>query len=315
MKSFIKYICIGAVVLSLLGSFGSLIPLAIVGFVTYSIYKSAVSTNKKTKSRPANRKVSHLTARERQLIHQALTDYFQDNDRLLISGDISLRPQKGKYTTVRELYVYDKEDCVATMDEFQSQYDGMYNAILDLLLEFSKLDPEVREQASGKQTIREEAPAQTDASTDEYDNAREYIERINDLNTEITHEEITNGLYQMCSYLKHIEMIEQNFPNSKEKMRKVYHYYLPILIQILENYKQFSNSAQDHAEFKRAEDKLIKTIILINEALKNLSSTMCEEELLDLNANMSTLEMLLEKDGLVNQPKLQAMAKEQSHGK
>ena len=62
-----------------------------------------------------------------------------------------------------------------------------------------------------------------------------------------------------------------------------------------------SESVQSHVEFNAAEDKLIKTIILINEALKTICSTICQEEFMSLNANMSTLEMLLRKDGLIDE--------------
>lgn len=262
----------------------------------YILFTYVLNNNHKpvTNGKPKE-KEAFYTQKEREQITNRLKEHFKKNERLVITGDISLRPKKGQFTTLRDLYVYQGEDCVAGLDEFKRKYSDMYEQVMDLLLEFAKLEQEPR--------VKEEAvDEKVDEKTQlEYQCSSEYIERINALNTEIDQEEITNGLYQVCAYLKQIEMIEQNFPKSHEKLTKVYQYYLPILIGILEDYKQLSGSVKSHEEFERAEDKLIKTIILINEALKNITTTICQDEFMTLNANMSTLEMLLRKDGLIDE--------------
>ena len=47
------------------------------------------------------------------------------------------------------------------------------------------------------------------------------------------------------------------------------------------------------------EEKLIKTIILCNEAIKTLLASLNEEDLLNMSVNMNTLENILKKDGLI----------------
>ncbi|MCF0111576.1 MAG: 5-bromo-4-chloroindolyl phosphate hydrolysis family protein [Erysipelotrichaceae bacterium] len=298
--------------------FPSLIPLAVVGGVIAFAINKAKGSNGKTVQ--VNRKMSGLTTEERRRINEVLQGYFKKHDRLLVHDNISLRTQRGEYYSLRDLMIYENEDCVCSLNEFQDAYPEMYGRIMELLNAFVKLDPDVRDQVNGTQTTvkeekKEEKKPTPYSKRGEYDNAKDYITRINALNVEIPQEEITNGLYQMCAYLKQIDMIEENFPQTHSKLNKVYHYYLPILISILENYLQFSNSAQSHDEFKKAEDKLIKTIILINEALKKLTATLCEDELMNLNANMNTLEMLLEKDGLLQEESpFRPVVKEQEHG-
>ena len=53
---------------------------------------------------------------------------------------------------------------------------------------------------------------------------------------------------------------------------------------------------------------------MINEAIKNITSSLFEEEKMNLNADMSVLETLLKKDGLIedemNLEQLNAMMKE-----
>ena len=127
------------------------------------------------------------------------------------------------------------------------------------------------------------------------------------MNIEISNEQITNGLYEVTAYLKQIDMIEKEFPDSKEKTKKLTQYYLPILIDILESYKQLNKSARNHEEFKKTEERLQKTILLINEALKTISYSLTQEYFMDLSADMSTLEALLKKDGLVTEGTLKAV--------
>ena len=68
-------------------------------------------------------------------------------------------------------------------------------------------------------------------------------------------------------------------------------------------------SAANHEDFQEAEDRLNKTIILINEAMKTISATMAEDDLMSLSADMTTLEALLKKDGLVQEGTLSSVRK------
>ena len=269
-------------------SFGSFFPMLFL----YILFKYIVFKEepKKTIEKPQKVEKQYLSNEERNKINNCLKEYFEDNDRLVVISDINLRPKSGRYESINDLQVYFGEDCVASMQEFERKYKDMYEKVLDLMLQFADLDKQVSQPKVVKETVQEEKTT----------TIGDYIEIINQKNIEIEHEEISNGLYQICAYLKQIQLIEKNFPNSQNKLVKITQYYLPILVGILEDYKKMSLSVQTHAEFKTAEDKLIKTIILINEALKTICTTVCQEEFMALNANMSTLEMLLRKDGLID---------------
>ena len=69
-------------------------------------------------------------------------------------------------------------------------------------------------------------------------------------------------------------------------------------MEILENYKRLSINADLHKEFKENEDRLLKTLVLINSALKTLTQNLCDEYYTELSVDMKTLETLLKKDGL-----------------
>ncbi len=313
---FIGLIFVIIVIASLVSATGALfsgffsvgIPILII----YSIIKAFSKKNNKplvfnkAKTNTSADSHSYLTSMQQTKINNTLRDYFESHDRIAVTGDITLRPANGQYTTIRDLAVYKGDDQVANLSEFKGNYGKFYRNVLDLLMIFSQQGVNDTKVYSKKTEKVETAEAQPVKQTkpNEYDSANEYIDRINALNNDITSEEISNGLYQITSYLTQISLIEKKFPKTKEKLKKVYHYYLPILIGILDQYKNFQDTAKNTEEIKKSEDKLIKTIILINGALKKITETICADELVDLNANMTTLGMLLKNDGLVEDDKL-----------
>ena len=86
------------------------------------------------------------------------------------------------------------------------------------------------------------------------------------------------------------------------ELKKLYDYYLPILVGILEKYKKLQDVSIKSDEFKDCESQLIKTIILINEALKTIYEEMHEDDYMNINADIETLQTLLKKDGLTEDP-------------
>ena len=128
-----------------------------------------------------------------------------------------------------------------------------------------------------------------------------YIERINELNNSIPQEEITNGLYQTCDFLKQLNYLTEN-KDDNPKVTKLYDYYLPILVSALEKYKKLADSKVINDDFKQTEAGLIKTIVLINEALKTIIGSMQEDDYMNINADVSTLQSLLKKDGYGSDP-------------
>ena len=69
---------------------------------------------------------------------------------------------------------------------------------------------------------------------------------------------------------------------------------------------------RNHEEFQKTHQRLLKTILLINEALKTIITSLTQEYFMDLSADMTTLETLLKKDGLVKEGSLSDMRKQVS---
>ena len=239
-----------------------------------------------TKNDAENISLSQLTK-----IDKKLEAYFKENVYLTIIENVALTTQKGSYTTMDELYLTYKEEKICKLSELKSSFPQVYNKIQDLLLAFSKQKSEVL-----KEDVKVEKPKKENVLSD----AQKYIDRIDKLNESIPNEEITNGLYQTSHLLKQIDLDKS--PKKEDKLTKLYDYYLPILVNILEKYDELDDSPIRDEEFHKTENQLIKTIVLINEALKTIYSSIHEEDYMNLNADITTLESLLKKDGLVDQP-------------
>ena len=284
----------------------TLLPIGIVGFLLYSIFskkgtgRTYETTSSKIIKADKDSTVHHTTSDARVLsvsnadlnkIDKKLTSFFKKNINLPIIEGIALTTQSGKFTTADELYLTYKDEKVIKLVEFKKSYPAVYNKIMQLLLVFSKQKDAVINAEVNTESKEE----------DVFRNSTEYIDKIDKLNDAIPQEEITNGLYQTCDLLKKIDLLKET-KNDETKVKKLYDYYLPILINVLENYKKLNDAPVHGDEFKDCEAQLIKTIVLINEALKTICSNMQEDDYMNLNADISTLQSLLQKDGYGENP-------------
>ena len=283
-----------------IGLIAYLLPLALIGIAGYTIYKvikslidrKKTNTSNKTQYTKKKQTSSGISNADYTKIDKKLTSYFSKNVSLPVINGISLVTQNGKYTSIDQLYITYKDEKVVKLAEFKEDYPEMYNKIFSLLLAFSKQpDTVMAQEVNTEKTKRGEALS----------DAQKYIDKISSLNAQIPQEEITNGLYQTCDLLNKIEKSKQS-KQDEQKLNKLYDYYLPILTGILENYKQLQDNAIKGDEFKKCEAQLIKTIMLINQTLKTLYSGMHEDDYLNINADINTLQTLLQKDGYGEDP-------------
>lgn len=267
-----------------IGLLAPILPILIVIFIIYQLTKNNRSTTSSTKTYTSKKKSTTMSNRQKMNIDERLGTYFKDNYRLQVFDDIYLSPKGGNYKTFDDLVINKGEEYIMTLKEFGDRYPSTYDELVSLLSTFASQSSEKTEVKTPK------------SETKRLSKAQEFIEAIDSLNVDIQKEEIKSGLYQTCALLKQIDIAQED---DDDKIRKLYEYYLPILVKILENYKTLSKVSKDSSDFKASEDQLIKTIVLINEALKTINESIHEDDYMDLSADISTLQSLLKKDGLV----------------
>ena len=285
--------------------FGLVIPGVLTALAFYGIFKfmryifgesetSRNSAYRKSSNVHQKKSTSYVKNSRNAQIDQVLSEYFKDNVSLILFDDISISTHSGTYTTVDNLYISYKDEKVAQLKEFRSYYPEAYEKVIAALAQLAKQGGSVKKEEAKKPEAKKKAEPQSQAE--------KFIDEINELNKGLSNEEVTNGLYQTCELLKQIDIVDKEDGTVDPKLNKLYEYYLPILTGILENYKRLSDSAIKDDEFKKCEVQLVKTIKLINEALKTIYNSLHESDYMNLNADINTLQSLLKQDGLVGSP-------------
>ncbi len=293
----------------------SFIPIFIIGFIFFGILNNVYKKDKRpqnsSKRRKATRKAythqyedsekSFVSNADKSKIDDTLREYFKEHYELPIYDDIALVTKNGSYKSFEDLYIAKNKEVIMSLDEFGDMHASTYDQIVSLLKLF-------------KNEKKEEKPAKVKEKTPIYTSeAQKYIAKINALNNGIPQEEIASGLNQTCLLLKQIELSADD--DDDAKIDKLYDYYLPILLKILENYKTLLKTGAKGEEFNKAESQLIKTILLINEALKTINESLHEDDYMNLSADITTLQSLLKKDGLVKEGSLYEGQEENHNGR
>lgn len=240
--------------------------------------------------------VSTVSNADMAKVDKRLTEYFMDHGSLPLIDGVSLVTNNGQYMGVGMLYLSYNDEKIVRLDDFRLRYPDVYSRIYNMLVIFAKHTDEVigAEVKSEKIEVKKE---------NILSDADRYISKINDLNKVIPQEEVTNGLYLTCDLLKQIDLaIKKDEKKNDGKITKLYDYYLPILVSVLEKYRELSESPIKGEEFKDCETQLIKTVLLINEALKTIYSSIHEDDYMNLSADIGTLQTLLAKDGYSDNP-------------
>lgn len=287
---------------SVFGLIELIFPAAIMVVVFAALYKllqtmfragtQASQRTSNSYSRKSNYSYGNVKSAKNAKIDKVLAKYFDKNVALILFDDVSISTASGQYTTVDNLYVNYKDEKVCKLSELKNYYPGAYDKIINALAELAQKGGKVEE-------VKQEEKKTGSKSSSK---AESFIDNINNLNQGLNNEEVTNGLYQTCELLKQIDIVDREDGEVDPKLNKLYEYYLPILIGILEDYKRLLESPVQGDDFKKCETQLVKTVKLINEALKTIYNSLHESDYMNLNADINTLQSLLKQDGLVEAP-------------
>ena len=233
------------------------------------LYNNVIKKGVRTKKRKMSDEELSLVSR--------IEAHLVNHDQIKVNDNISLKLTKEGRDVYESLGVFFAGEYVSQLVDFRTYDLDTYQTILTEM----RFDDNV---------VDDKEPSL---------NAEGFIEQINEYNTDIAHDDISNYLYLTSSLLSNISILEKRGVSDSRKTRKLYMYYMPILMDILDNYCKMKDNKYVSSDVKQMEEKLIKTIILCNEAIKTLLASLNEEDLLNMSVNMNTLENILKKDGLI----------------
>lgn len=296
------------------GGLSALFPLLLIIGVVMAITMGAVQSSNREESvrnesyRRADSyyragSTQKYSAAQMAKINVYLRSWFRTRRSLPIGSNIDLRIHGERYASLASLDVYRNNTYICSLSDFGRRYPDSYNEILKELSTLSEqghaADAEVIDVEATdtvKKEEKKEAPKQEEKKVK---GSQDFIDEINRLNDDIPDENISNGLYETCALLKQIQTLEERFPASKDKLKKLYEYYLPILVRILKQYDNLQ-AAQTDPSYETTKEKLTRTITLINDAMKTIISSLTDQDFINLSADISTLEAVLQKDGLTS---------------
>ncbi len=282
------------------------VPVAAIVGIIYVLVKLI---NNSTKNNKQSQSSANVTSKQ---LLASLNEYFASNERLVIDDETYIiRTSDTNGLSSYDIYMND--EYISNLLVFANAYPSGFNR---LSVEANTImnPPKVKMSRKQKKKMQEElekqaaeaaaakkAAEEAAAAAEAEKGSAYYIKEFKRLNDNIPNPQITSDLNQLLEYLNAINKIETEFPECKDKTVKLYQYYLPMLRDILVNYHRLAENAGNQEELKENEDRLSKTIILINGALQTISSSLLEEYYTDLKVDMKTLEAVLKKDGYVDQ--------------
>lgn len=229
-----------------------------------------------------------------------MNKFFENNSQLNIDDETYLVLTDKNNIDLSTVDIYMRNEYIGTLKDYYNAYPYAFNSLAIELNRYLNRKNKKPETTVAKEEQKDKTTNKTEKTTSKNDCAS-YIQKFTMQQKEINNEQINNGLNETIEYLTQIKKIEDEFSESKNKTGKLYQYYLPMLNDILANYIRLKKNAGNSSDSKESEDRLLKTIVLINGALKTISSSLVEDYYTEMNVDMRTLESILKKDGLVNE--------------
>lgn len=295
LKLFGNLLVIGILFRILLSLFNPILFLAFIGLILGIIGRIFKTAGMATRKKEYRRERKYSIQEYAQL-NDYLKKWFRYEATLQMDQGYELRLKNREYQGLDSLDVYESNGYVDHFQNFKNNQPEKYAALLQEMMVRAK-------------TVSADDNVIDVQVTKHEEKENHFVERIDDLNTSIQDPEVKEALYKTRALLLQVGELEKSFPESKDKLRKLYEYYLPYLISILEKFAKVQVSKMND-DYDGSKDKLIRTVSLVNEAMENMISNMNDEDFMELNADMSTLEAILKKDGLTNDGRMESMKHE-----
>lgn len=257
------------------GYMGMLIAL---GSIVYLVYFAL----QKYRDKQAKEKIKDAT--------MAIQDFFNHHDKLILSDELSLKIIEPLIDDYRQLGVYLNDAYVSKLIDFKENED-----YLDC---FEKIDRRLHAIVS-EGAMMDKNNNGID-NRDEKEGASYFLSRLYQEKQRFNEEEIRNGLHEIENLLMKIKDFEQRYPQIQPRLRKLYQHYLPMMLSILDQYANLKDKSANVEEVQNMRVKLEKTLFLVQEALKTLIATFVQDDVLNMNSDISVLEAILKRDGLVD---------------
>ena len=210
-----------------------------------------------------------------------LRSYFKIHSSMQLDNGMKIQLISDSYHDVEDLSFQYEEKYYDSIYELRLANGDLYNEMFALLLDI----------ACGKHDIKD-----VNQKSDEEIQRATLKHQLSKMKSLIHDDEISLKLDETIQLIQKLEVFEEKDASCKNDTKKLYAYYLPMLMNILKQYVGM-------LEITTKEDtrlELLKTIQSVNDAMNHILGGMNEFDDMNLSADMKTLESLMKMDG-VNQ--------------
>ena len=127
----------------------------------------------------------------------------------------------------------------------------------------------------------------------------EYVQKLDDLRTQTTDEEIRAGMDELLLIVENIFKRVAEVPGTETEIKRLTDRYLPMIINSTESYLSYAKKEITGEDMDDLKEEVISGIKLVTEACTNLLNRLYEDGIVDASTDISVLKMMLKQDGLL----------------
>lgn len=234
-------------------------------------------------------------------VYRCLNDFFKNHERYAVTRQLNLRSER-YIDDLRDIKVYFENTYLCNLREFSSTHPNEYDKIMNSLIEFAKNRNQPKDVVDA--TFKEVDKRSKVVTEEPLSKAEKFAKQVDDFNNLIPDYRISLKLDKTSGLLRQISTLEvKNDGSEVTSLQKLYDYYMPMLNEILSSFSQLQN-ATTHVDHDATVEKVSNVIDTINDSMQTIINDMNDEDFINLNASLNTLETLLKNDGLVTDTKL-----------
>ncbi len=188
----------------------------------------------------------------------------------------------------REAFLDEQETSIILDKETYGQY-------CQALASMKKRKKEEEERK--KQAEKDPMAAQSQAVVEE---GFGYIRQIKEANDAIPGEVISEKLTRLEQISTKVFLHVKEHPKKVSQLRNFMDYYLPTTLKLVHAYRDFDQQDVEGENINAAKQNIENVLDTINDAFENLLDNLYEDDFIDINADISTMETLLRQDGLTD---------------
>lgn len=245
--------------------------------------------------------VKRYSGEQLDLVFNTMNQFFSNHESYAVTRQLNLRSRR-HINDISDIDVYFENTYLCHLREFSQTHPNEFEKIMNSLLEFAK------SRQSHHSTIdadfKEVDKRQPHKKEEQVNPAEKFAKQVDDFNNKIPDYRISLKLDKTSGLLRQISTLEaKNEGSDLASLQKLYDYYMPMLNDILSNFVQLQD-ATTHHDHDATVDKVSDVIDTINDSMQTIINDMNDEDFINLNASLNTLETLLKNDGLVTDSKL-----------